>query len=241
MSSLPLHIEVILRKNGLILDGPKRDMLCRYVELLLEWNKKINLVSRRDTETIWSSHILHSLSPLFLLDIPIGVAALDLGTGGGLPGIPLAIVHAGLRVTLLDSIQKKGHALQSIVQELNLTSAQVVTGRAEDVAVLREHRGAYDLVLSRAVGPLKDLVAWSRPFLRKRELDPSRRLHQVDGKKNEFHFPYLLALKGGDLEGERRSVLGRTPDIAITEIAIVFPGLPIPELVDKKILIVEIS
>lgn len=229
-----------MRKNGLILDAPKEDMLCRYVELLLEWNKRINLISRRDTETIWSSHILHSLSPLFLLDIPVGAAALDLGTGGGLPGIPLAIVHSGLAVTLLDSVQKKARALQSIVQELNLTSARVVAGRAEDVAVLGEHSGAYDMVVSRAVGPLKDLVGWSRPFLRKRGLDPTRRLHFVGGKKNEFHFPYLLALKGGDLEGERRGVLGRVPEDAITELAIVFPGSAIPELVDKKLVIVEI-
>jgi 16S rRNA (guanine527-N7)-methyltransferase len=239
--NLPLDVESTLQRSGLILEASRREMLCRYVELLLEWNKRINLISRRDTENIWSSHILHSLSPLFMLKIQMGVTVLDLGSGGGLPGIPLAIVHGGLNVTLLDSIQKKTNALQSIVDALNLSSVRVVTGRAEDVGGLREHSGAYDMVIARAVAPLQDLVSWSRPFIRRRGLNPTGRVRLVVGQKNEFSFPYLLALKGGEVEQERRGVLGKLSADAITEIGLVFPGSEGLRLNDKKLLVVELT
>src|SRR5512141_689453 len=87
-----LRLSKICRDNGLPLDDHQLDLLRRYVELLRAWNVKVNLISRRDEENIWWSHILHSLSILFFLTPPECVKVLDLGTGGGLPGIPLAIL-----------------------------------------------------------------------------------------------------------------------------------------------------
>ena len=102
-----LHIQKVCRRNGLEIGDRPMELLSAYVSLLQEWNKKINLVSRRDEENIWYAHLLHSLSPLFFLTMPPGASILDLGSGGGLPGIPLAIVCPEINVLLLDSIGKK--------------------------------------------------------------------------------------------------------------------------------------
>jgi 16S rRNA (guanine527-N7)-methyltransferase len=209
------------------------------VELLLEWNKKINLVSRKDTDSIWTSHLMHCLSPLFVLDIPDGVRLLDLGTGGGLPGIPLGIVHGGLHVTLLDSIQKKTRVVESMIQTLGLKSIDVCSLRAEEAGRMDKFAGSYDAVVARAVASLADLVQWSRPFLRKCNVPAARRRHMSVGAKSEFSFPYLLVLKGGDLEREKRDVLMRGRALTITEIELIFQGSENLSLVDKKLIVAE--
>ena len=237
----PVEFESIIRKNGLILDESKSELLGGYVEMLLEWNKRINLVSRKDIENIWLGHLLHCLSPIFMLDIPHGTVALDLGTGGGLPGIPLAIVHGGLRLTLLDSIRKKTAAVEDMVRALGLDSIGVVTARAEEGGISTELSGSFDFVVARAVAPLAELVRWSRPFLRKREIAPLRRRTFRGGAKNEFSFPYLLALKGGDLEAEKREAVVKARPLAITEIDLTFQGSDLLDFVDKKLVIVEFS
>jgi 16S rRNA (guanine527-N7)-methyltransferase len=237
----PLEFETLLRKNGLVLDESRLELLSAYVELLLEWNKKINLVSRRDTDSIWTSHIPHCLSPLFVLDIPDGVRFLDLGTGGGLPGIPMAIVHGGLWITLLDSIQKKVKAVESIIQSLGLQSLEVYPLRAEEAGRMEKFAGSYDAVVARAVASMADLVQWSRPFLRRRAVRAARRRQTQAGAKTEFSFPYLLALKGGDLVRERREVLMRGRAPTITEIELLFRGSEALTLVDKKLVIAEFS
>jgi len=236
---LPVEFELMLRKNGLSLDQSKGELLGSYVEMLLEWNRKINLISRRDVKNIWQGHLLHCLSPLFMLDIPDGTMVLDLGTGGGLPGIPLAIVHGGLKMTLLDSIRKKTAAVEAIVKALDLGSIRVVTARAEEAGSSKEMKGSYDFVVARAVAPLTELVRWSRPFLRKREITPVHRRVLVGGVKNEFSFPYLLALKGGDLEAEKRQAAIKAKASTITEINLVFQGSELLDFVDKKLIIVE--
>src|SRR5512147_380996 len=108
---IPIEIEKTLRENGLNLEDGRGELLERYVALLLEWNGKINLISRKG-ENVWESHILHSLAPLMQLKLPPGLRVLDLGTGGGLPGIPMAILHGEMEVTLLDSIGKKIKAVE---------------------------------------------------------------------------------------------------------------------------------
>lgn len=239
MSRPPLEFETLLRKNGLVLDESRLELLSAYVELLLEWNKKINLVSRRDTDLIWTAHVIHCLSPLFALEIPDGIRLLDLGSGGGLPGIPMAIVHGGLRITLLDSIQKKTRAVESMIQTLGLKSLDVCSLRAEEAGRMEKFAGSYDAVVARAVASLTDLVQWSRPFLRKREVAVARRRSTPVGVKSEFSFPYLLALKGGDLEREKRDVLMRARPPTITEIELSFEGSETLSLVDKKLIIAE--
>jgi 16S rRNA (guanine527-N7)-methyltransferase len=239
LPTIPLHIDQIFRSNGILLDELKKDQLGAFVSLLMEWNQRINLVSRRDPENIWESHILHAVSPLFLLDIPSGTKLLDLGSGGGLPGVPLAIVHGGLKITLLDSIQKKTHALHDIVKTLALSDVQVVTGRAEELGKSKGLAASFDAVIARAVASLSDLANWSRPFLHKRALRPVRCKNALPGSKSDFSFPYLLALKGGDLQREIHHAALRGKGITITELSVVFPGSEHLGLVDKKLVVVE--
>ncbi len=124
-----LRLSRICRDNGLPLSDDQVDLLRRYVELLREWNAKINLISRRDEENIWWSHILHSLSILFFVTPGEGMRLLDLGTGGGLPGIPLAILRNDLHITMLDSIRKKTVAVQDMLDKLSLPAARVEDGK----------------------------------------------------------------------------------------------------------------
>jgi len=237
--TIPLHIDHLLRANGIELDDLKREQLGSFVSLLREWNQRINLVSRRDADNIWEGHIAHSLSPLFVLEIPSGASILDLGSGGGLPGIPMAIVHGNLDMTLLDSIQKKTLAVQEIVGKLGLSSTRVVNGRAEVLGKTPELAGRFDAVIARAVAPLVDLVRWALPFLRKRPCAPTGLKARSREEKSEFSFPYLLALKGGDLEREIRAAALRGKGATITELDLRFPGSASLNLTDKKLIVVE--
>lgn len=234
---LPPHIDRVLRSNGLPLDGEKSARLVAYVDLLLEWNRQVNLVSRRDSANIWDGHILHSLSPVLMFDIPAGRRFLDLGTGGGLPGIPMAIVRGDLRITLLDSIQKKARALEGIVGSLGLPGVEVVCGRAEELGKGGRYSAAFDAVIARAVAPLADLLRWSRPLLQ--TLIPAVITLRGFRPQRSFRFPLLLALKGGDLEGEIRKARLRGAGETITEINIAFSGSETFDLVDKKLVVVE--
>ena len=233
---MPLEIARILTSNGIFINDERSRKLAEYVELLLQWNQKLNLISRRDSERIWESHILHSISPLFCIEFPAGTRMLDLGSGGGLPGIPLSIVHGSLEVALVDSVQKKTRALREILQTLQLPNVTVYSGRAEELA--REPlKSAFDAVIARAVAPLCDLIRWSRPFLRKR-IVPATRLKGTKGN-SELSFPYLIALKGGDLAREIRDARLRARGTTITEVDLSFPGADLLGLVDKKILLVQ--
>lgn len=238
MERIPAHIDRVLRANGIRLDEVKADRLAQFVDLLLEWNRRVNLVSRRDSSNIWESHILHSLSVLFLLEIPPGISLLDLGSGGGLPGIPLAIVRGDLEVTLLDSIQKKARVLEDIVRRLGVPGIAVAGARAEDMGREAGFRGRFDAVIARAVAPLADLVRWSRPLLRKSGGDMRRRV-PARVQRGEFSLPCLLALKGGDLQKEVRDVRLGGGHESITEIDLLFPGSEKFEMVDKKLVVVE--
>ena len=182
-----LLFERLLRENDIPLGPTQVDMLETYATLLLEMNRSINLISRRDTEHVWVAHLLHSLLPWRSVVLPQEASVLDLGTGGGLPGIPLAILRADLHVTLLDSVGKKTAAVEGFIRRLNLSRVSVVTGRAEECSGVPDLAGAFDLVVARAVAPLSDLVRWGLPFLR-RDTGSWR--------------PCLVAMKGGDVEEE---------------------------------------
>ncbi len=177
----------ICESNGLTLDEAMQSALGKYAELLSNWNSKINLISRKDEAHILDRHILHSL----VLRMPTvsdygfaGKRALDLGTGGGLPGIPLKIVAPSLNITLADSIQKKITACTAMLSELGLSGTQAICSRAEELARIPAHANTYDVVLSRAVAPLQDLAKWSRGLLKPGGV--------------------LLSLKGGELSEEIR-------------------------------------
>jgi 16S rRNA (guanine527-N7)-methyltransferase len=180
-----LQLRDICDTNGLTLDDARSALLDDYARLLIEWNQKINLISRKDQAHVLDRHILHSLTLRMprICDYDFrGKRAADIGTGGGLPGIPLAIVTPDIRITLVDSIQKKIAADRDMIDRLRLTNVDCIANRAEELAKQPEHASRYDVIVTRAVAPLDDLLKWSRGLI-------------VSGGT-------LFSLKGGDLEPE---------------------------------------
>jgi len=143
---------------GLPLDGVQQDQLMRYVALLHKWNRVYNLTAVREIERMVSHHLIDSLAILPYVD---GTNVLDVGTGAGLPGIPLAIARPHLSVTLLDSIQKKTAFLQQAIGELGLKNASVVCNRVE----LWKPPQRFDVIVSRAFAELADFVNQSAHLL----------------------------------------------------------------------------
>ncbi|HRP62829.1 MAG TPA: 16S rRNA (guanine(527)-N(7))-methyltransferase RsmG [Phycisphaerales bacterium] len=143
------------------------DRLGVFLDLLLEANTRFNLTTVTDPAEAWIRHILDSLSLLSVIASAEPKTIMDVGSGGGLPGIPLAIVLPHVQFTLLEATGKKATFLQEVVHEMGLTNVQVVNDRAETVGCDREHyREKYDMVTSRAVGRLAVLLELTSPFAR---------------------------------------------------------------------------
>lgn len=189
-------------RNGLEVTRKQAELLAAYVERLLEWNKKINLISRKDEENIWERHIVGAVSFLFSVRLANGASILDLGTGGGLPGIPLAVLLPSARITLVDSIQKKITAVNEILVSMNLGNVATMCGRAEDLGRRKDLQSTFDYVIARAVGPAHQIAKWSRPFLRRGN---SHSKEDAD-RRPEIPVGAILLLKGGNLDREIQEV-----------------------------------
>jgi 16S rRNA (guanine527-N7)-methyltransferase len=174
--------------------------------LYKEWNDQINIISRKDIDRLYERHILHSLSIAKIFDFEKGTEILDLGTGGGFPGIPLAIFFPHVKFHLIDSIAKKLKVVEKIAGSIDLKNITTQHIRVENIKKEnREHRGSgFDFVVSRAVAPLKDLWKWSRPLLKlSDENSPTNpTTHTKKALPVQFQFGGLICLKGGDLAEE---------------------------------------
>lgn len=229
----------IILKNGVDLGEHQLARLDEYHRLLIQWNAKINLVSRKDESNIWPNHILHSLSLLFQINIPENVAVADIGTGGGLPGIPLAIAIPSATFVLIDSVRKKCNALEDIVQRLGLANVAVENARAEDAAVLKKYQSSFDVVVARAVAQLKELISWSEP-LSKRRSGLSLALRGQDPVVKAIPLPTLIAMKGGELKRELGEAVKGKRSARVHSLAINFDGINQTTLQEKHIVIVEL-
>ena len=150
--------------------------------LYQDWNLKINVVSRKDIDELYLRHVLHSLGIAKIIDFRAGTEVMDVGTGGGFPGIPLAIYFPETNFHLVDSIGKKIKVVNEVVERLQLGNVRTTHGRVEEV------QGEYDFIVSRAVAQMETFVHWTQGKI---------------AKKQQHHLKNgILYLKGGDLTEE---------------------------------------
>lgn len=181
------------------------DLTARQVEQLsaLEkiyktWNLKINLVSRKDIDSLNERHVLHSLSIASVFKFSAGTEIIDMGTGGGFPGIPLAIFFPEVKFHLVDSIGKKIMVVRDVVKEIGLQNVTTDQIRVENI-----NDRKFDFVVSRAVAPIKELWKWSKPLLRNGQSQIGNRQSAPDNyREGNWQSPGLISLKGGDLNLE---------------------------------------
>lgn len=159
--------------------------------LYKEWNAKINVISRRDIDSLYEKHMLHSLSIAAVFHFEKDSQVADLGTGGGFPGVPLAIFFPNVQFHLVDSIAKKLKVVEEVAKAAGIQNITTQHSRFEDIK-----NRQFDFVVSRAVAPLKDLWNWSKPLIKKVKSN-------LPEKKQEANYlPGLICLKGGDLAEE---------------------------------------
>lgn len=167
--------------NGFNPEPMRNERLAFFANLVTEKNKTINLISRKDEENIIENHIF--ISSYMTKFIPEKVTRfLDIGTGGGFPGIPLAIMRPELRGVLADSTGKKIDAVKEFIDKLKLSNAVAENARVEDPEFIEKYKGSFDLIVSRAVVPIIILFRYSLPLVKEKA--------------------FIVAMKGGDLDEE---------------------------------------
>ncbi len=176
-----MSLDLILKYFPEISDEQKIQF-AKLEELYIEWNAKINVVSRKDMESLYEKHILHSLGIAKVMAFSPGTKVLDIGTGGGFPGIPLAILFPEVEFTLIDSIGKKITVVNAVAEGIGLKNVRGIHGRAEKL------KEKFHFVVSRAVTQMPEFLRWLKGKFEKEQFNP---------KHNG-----VLYLKGGDLAEE---------------------------------------
>ncbi len=153
-------------------------------EIYRVWNEKVNLISRKDFDNFYERHVLHSLSISMFFKFHHNTKIMDVGTGGGFPGVPLAIIYPDVDFYLIDSIRKKTLALNEIIKELGLSNVTILNNRVEDI------NDTFDFIVCRAVASLQKLKKWTR--------------HKISDQSNHSFQNGLICLKGGNLKDEMK-------------------------------------
>ena len=191
---------------GLTLSEHQVQQFIRYYELLVEWNKVMNLTGITEFEEVLKKHFADSLSIVKVADLNKVESCIDVGTGAGFPGIPLKIAFPHLKVTLLDSLNKRLKFLNEVIRELGLEQIETVHGRAEDAAKKPEYREQYDLGVTRAVARISTISEYCLPYVKtggyfipyksgkmKEELEEGKKAVAILGgkieKTEEFYLP----------------------------------------------------
>lgn len=171
-----------LKKYFPNLSQDQLEKFMRLVPIYKDWNSKVNLISRRDIENLFTNHILHSLSIVNIIEFESSTSVLDVGTGGGFPGIPLAIFFPNVKFTLLDSIGKKIKVVESVSKDLSLSNVTAINDRVEN------HFEKYDFILSRAVAKMDKFYSLVNKNFN------SKSINEIPNG--------IISLKGGDLKDE---------------------------------------
>lgn len=182
-------MELILKYFPDLTEEQKKQFAALY-DLYLDWNSKINVISRKDIENLYEHHVLHSLGIAKVISFKPGTKIMDLGTGGGFPGIPLAILFPEVKFHLVDSIGKKVRVATEVANSIGLKNVTFRHARAE------EEKQTFDFVVSRAVMPLTDLMK----IIRK----------NISSKQQNALPNGLICLKGGELEHEAMPFKNKT-------------------------------
>ncbi len=167
--------------------------------LYATWNAQINVISRKDIESLYERHVLHSLAIAKFIQFKPNTKILDIGTGGGFPGIPLSIFFPEIEVTMIDSIAKKIKVAEGISEELGLKNTDFAIGRVENL------RETFHFITARAVAPAEQLYRWTQSYLDDRE--------EFNSKINGYIF-----LKGGDLKQELKDLRSINKKLVVEEI-----------------------
>ena len=182
---------------GLPLTEEQLSRFERYYELLIEWNQKMNLTAITEPREVAVKHMIDSLSAWDDSLFSPEASLVDVGTGAGFPGIPLKILYPGLKLTLLDSLNKRIRYLQTVVEELGLTDVRCIHARAEEAARQKEYREQFDIAVSRAVARLPILAEYCLPFVKKGGIFAALKGMQYEQEAQEAR--KALGMLGGQL------------------------------------------
>lgn len=209
----------ICSSNNIVLSLEQLKSLERYNNELKYWNSKVNLISRKDEDNIFERHILHSLAIIKYVDFAPKSKVIDVGTGGGLPGIPVKIANPEIDMLLVDSINKKVKIASMLAKHTGLRKIEAKWTRAESLAEFPEYRDRFHFVISRAVAKTELIIEWTNKIR----------------KKNAG----IILLKGGDLTEEIASAKQRFHGLKVKEIEIDIIGVPFFKEEGKKLVVCE--
>lgn len=209
MDAIQQQFVQLLEKHEIKLNTQQLDQFEKYYETLVEWNEKMNLTGITERDQVYLKHFYDSLSVAFHFNVNSVNSVADIGSGAGFPSIPLKIAFPHLKVTIIDSLNKRISFLKEIVSQLGLTDTECVHGRAEDIARLPKYRDQFDLVTARAVARLQVLNEFCLPFTKK------------DGT--------FIAMKGSEIDEELQAAAYSLAELRGKVVRVIQMLLPIEE------------
>ncbi|MCI8588555.1 MAG: 16S rRNA (guanine(527)-N(7))-methyltransferase RsmG [Bacilli bacterium] len=193
-----MNLELFIKETkilGIDLTEEKQQQLEQFYQLLITWNEKMNLTRITEKEEVYLKHFYDSLTLVKELDLTQELTLCDVGSGAGFPGIVLKIVFPNLKITLLDSLQKRVNYLNTIIQELGLENIKAIHQRAEEYA--KEHREYYDIVTARAVANLKTLSELCIPMVKEQGIFIAMKANATEELKESEE---IIKILGGKIE-----------------------------------------